>query len=142
MAQSDRITGKNAKILFVDDSGTVDISADYRVLNVNRSIKTVDLTAGADDATFMKGTTKDYKADMEVLDKGTQGTTDWYRVREGVEGTLLWGEEGTAAGKPKGGLPVLVEKVDQGLGYEKEVTRKITFAPQGGLVFDPLTDTW
>jgi hypothetical protein len=142
MSVTQRFTGAAMKVFWIDASGTVDISGDYRALGVDDSLDTVDLSAGTDTAKFNKGTLADIKVDYEVMNTGTAGSATMYRLRRGQEGTIYWGELGTATGMPKAGLRVVVVKNSPDYKYDKEVMTKISFKGQGDWVYTPNSSTF
>lgn len=98
MASNAGITGKNAYISF----GGTTLHTDYRNLNADNSIATVDQSAGADDGITRLTTLEDSTFSVEVKrPAGSSGTTNWAGLVVGSEGTFEYGPEGTATGKPK-----------------------------------------
>lgn len=142
MAFSQRITGKNAKVLFIHSGGTVDLSGERRNLDITREVKTVNMEAGNDTAEAVKATLYHYAAELTMLSAGTAGTATMNKVIEGTEGTILWGADGTASGKPKGGFPALVVSQNESIPYPDAVEYSVSFEGQGSLAFDPTTATW
>lgn len=138
MTQAQRIIGKN---YYVDFNGT-ELTADYRQFSVDRGVGSVNMAAGADAAEYAKPTLKKYGASGKFLYRGTEGTAVWADCYEGQEGTLTWGPEGTAAGKPKGQLLVMVSQLNESAGYDSEIEWDVAWEGQGGLVNDPLSDVW
>lgn len=142
MTLSNRKTGKDTKVYWIDGSGTVDISGNYRQFNVSDSFDTVDASAGADTARGMKGTLRVLGASMAALYDGTAGTAVRNRLATGNEGTLLYGLEGTAAGKPKGAFPAIVKTQNVNGSYDDMISVDFTWEPQGDYVHNPNTATW
>ena len=142
MAASDRITGKNLKVLWVDGSGTLDISGDRRTFTPNLQQNTVEGAAGNDAATYAAATLKSYSASVMFLSEGTVGTAMLARIAEGLSGSLFWGEQGTTTGLPKWAFPALVSKVSPSIPYDGMIEISIDFAGQGDLAFDGRSDTW
>ena len=142
MAEANRLTGKDLIVLWVDAGGTVDLSGDFRALNLNREQETTDITAGGDSARSYRGTVKKFGAKLETLFIGTAGSAAYTAVALGAEGTLLYGPQGTAVGQPKGGFPAIVSKQNIDLPYDEVVTMTVEFQGQGGEVANPNTDVW
>lgn len=93
-------TGKDLNVQWIYSGGTVDLSGDYRRLEVSEPIDTVDASAGSDTHRRVMTTLTNGRARLLVLMQ-TGGTVLHAAVKPGNEGTLIWGEEGTVAGKPK-----------------------------------------
>ena len=142
MAAANRITGADLVVLFVDGSGTVDLTGDQRNFTPNREQATADVTAGGDSWRVSKATIKNFSATLEVLMTGTAGTATMSRIDVGDEGTLLWGELGTATGKPKWGYPVIVSNASQSIPFDDAAVWTVEFQGQGDEVFNGNTSTW
>lgn len=142
MSFSQRITGKNAKVLWIDGSGTVDLSGDRRALNISDSYDTVEMSAGTDTARAYAPTLRVLGADLTALHIGTAGTANYARVEAGDVGTLAWGPIGTASGAPKGAFPAVVKTFNTSFPYDGAAEVNITFEPQGDYSSNPNSATW
>lgn len=136
MSLTTRINGINAKVFWIDAIGTVDLSADRRNLDVTREVMTFDAQAGNDMAAAKKATLYHYAATLTMFSTGTAGTASMNRIKEGSEGTLVWGKEGTATGKGKDGFPALVVSHNDPVPYPDGQEITVTFEGQGALAFD------
>lgn len=128
-------TGKNAVIQFVYSGGTIDLAADYRTLSKAPSIGMVDASAGSDaDRTYLT-TLKDgtYSWGGVVQAVGTAIRT---ALVEGVTGTLIIGEEGTAAGKPRESVPVISMGAQYNIPYDNVVEISCQFQKNGARTLD------
>lgn len=132
-----RYTGSALYIGWIDDSGTANLSGDWREFNVDDDLDTVDLSAANDGAKFNKGTLAELKSDATILFIGTPGTALMYRIRRGAEGTLIFGPLGTATGMPKGGYKAVVVKHSPDFKYDGEITIKVSWKGQGDYVYHP-----
>lgn len=117
--------------------GSTVLSSDERTFTPEESIGLADATAGNDTARTRLATIKDGKASWEgVLQAG--GTALWAAVAPGVSGTLEWGEEGTATGKPKHTVVAIVESRKREFPYEDIAVAQVEFVFSGGAA---VTDT-
>ena len=80
--------------------GTTALSQDERNFEPEEEIGLVDASAGNDAGRTYLTTLLDGKATLELVDQAG-GTALWAALKPGTAGTLEWGPEGTAAGKPK-----------------------------------------
>lgn len=142
MSLSQRINSIQTKVYWIDSSGTVDLSGDRRVLDVTLGVTTADMEAGNDLATAKKALLEDNSASLTMFSAGTAGTASMARIKAGSEGTLVWGELGTAAGLPKGGFPVVVTSFKQPMQFPDPIEISVEFAGQGALTYDPREDVW
>lgn len=118
-----RYAGTN---LFVSFKGTA-ISADYQELTAEREMKMAEVTAGADAAATYVNLYKDGSIKFKALDivDGTAVSSIKNMMVEGASGTLIWGEEGTATGKPKHTIVCLVKKLSQKLKFDDKAELEI-----------------
>lgn len=88
--------------LYLAFKGTA-IHADFREFSTSESIDLVDSSAGADVAKTYLTALEDGTGSLMVLDQtgGTAATYIYNLCDKGQEGTLEWGPEGTATGKPR-----------------------------------------
>lgn len=142
MAPTQRLTGKNLYVGFIDGSGTATISGDQTAFDTGLEQETVDASAGSDDWRVFLPTMKNGSFKLETYYKGTNGTATLARLEMGDAGTLLWGPEGTATGKPKWGIPVLVTKNDYSFPFDNLIKVTIEFQQQGDLAYNGNTITF
>ena len=130
--------GKN---LYMSLGGTV-LSTAQRSMTVNEPGESVDATSGTagysyDLPTFVRGT-----IDIECVDQGTVtagGTLVWAALAPNQEAlTFIWGEEGTAAGKPKHTVTVMTNGRSKPLVYNNVTVIRGQLKYQGG----PVDSTW
>lgn len=114
--------------------GSTVLSTDMRAFDPEEEIGLVDGTAGVDAARTYITTVKDGKATLELLAAG--GTTVWAAVVPGTSGTLEWGDEGTAAGKPKHSVNAIVQKRKRTTPYDDVVVYSVDFQFSGAAVTD------
>lgn len=127
-------TGKN---LHLDLGGTA-INADYREFNIDEEVGIVDQSAGSDTARTYLTTLEDASGSLMVVDQadGTAATYIWNLLDKGTEGTLTWGPEGTATGKPKHSANVIITSRGRSFRYDDLV--ELNFGIQ---VSGAITDT-
>jgi hypothetical protein len=98
-------------------AGSTVISTDFRAFAVNDEVGEVDKSAGADTRRTYIKTLKDGQITTSYLHDG--GTVNWGILAPGaVNGTLIWGEAGTANGAPKHTLPCFVKSNNMDQPYD------------------------
>lgn len=139
-----RKIGKNAYIAWIHSGGTALVETDYRTFDVGDEMGAVDLSAGNDNLRTYAPTLEEVAPSLEMLyTDGAAGSAIWSKVRPGQEGTLVWGWEGNAAGKPKWGIGGFVTKCDMSGGYENEIAISVEWANIGSdFVYNGTTDTF
>jgi len=121
-------TGKDLYIEFV---GTA-INSDYRTLNTDNTIDKSESTAGADTEKGYIETIGDATISMDyVLENSAAGTAIDGILYRGNRGTLTWGPEGTAAGKPKYSCVAFVESVSDPVTYNEVQVSSVSFQKDG-----------
>lgn len=139
MAVANRVTGKDLYVSF----GAVAITADFREFTVSPTIDTVDKTAGSETDKSYIPTLKDATATLTYAYSGSAGTAISTKFQIGTEGALLWGVEGTATGKPKGGWQnAIVTAHDKPVVYNDLIVRTVTFQKSGTASFNDEIDLW
>ena len=109
------MAGVTGTALYLAFDGTV-LDTDYRSMSADESIGLVDQSAGADaDKTFLT-TLKEGSASGTIVIQ-SDDTTTWGAVAEGSEGTLEWGEEGTAAGNMRHHVNAIVKRRRKAVQY-------------------------
>ncbi len=111
---------------FIHTGGTLDLSADYRTLDVSNNAEEIDATAGGDVYKNTLAGPIDGKATLETL-ATTDGTVAWDALTPGAAGTLQWSPEGTATGMQKKAAPALVLNRGEKVGYNTAVTLTAEF---------------
>lgn len=124
-----RLSGKD---LYVSFAGT-DISGDFRTLEINQEGIQEDITAGDDAANQYVAIRKDGNASFEALYDATNGTAHWAIMDVNTAGTLEWGEQGTASGKPKGTVIALVSSRSKSIPYDGAMELSFEFQFNGAV---------
>jgi len=73
---------------------------------------------------------------------GTAGTAYTSKLIPGQQGTLLWGPEGNAVGKPKGGVVAIVINHSKPMVYNDLIMHTATFQFTGDLLFNEEVNVW
>lgn len=123
-------TGKDAYIKF----GSTVISTNYRTLNPTRTANLVETQAGNDANKTFAVSLKEGSATVELVDPGgTAGAALVGALAIGTEGTLEWGPEGTAAGKPKHTVNAIVSNFNETYPYADLRVFNVTFTFNGAV---------
>ena len=112
--------------LYLAFKGTA-IQADFREFTASTEMGTVDASAGSDTGRSYLTTLEDGTASaMLLLQTGGTASTDPRQLcAVGAEGTLEWGPEGTAAGKPRRYVNAIVTSLEESIPYEDVVELSI-----------------
>jgi hypothetical protein len=124
-----KYTGAN---LYVKFKTTV-LSGEFRSFEVSEEIDLVDQTTGDDVAKTYLTAKEDGDASFESLNQtgATGGTAEWAAVDIGAEGTLEWGPEGTASGKPKHWVNAIVKNRKRAFPYDDVIKLNAEFQYSG-----------
>lgn len=129
--------------LYVSFGGT-NLSATIRNFEVPEEQEMADATAGADPYRNFVTTVKTIEASCELLVQDhASGTAVHAAVKIGTQGTLLWGLEGTATGKPKGGFLATISKSEKSYPFDDVAVIALTFTNAGtAVLYDGVTSLW
>ena len=108
-------------------SGTVQLETESRNFTYTDSGETVDATAGADAARRTLNSFDTGQVVSSFLLQSDMGTTTFAAFARGNVGTLIWGEAGTAATKPKTTLPARVDSATRSVPYNDVVSMDVTW---------------
>ena len=135
-----KLTGKN---LFVSFGGT-NISGTQRTFSVTWQQEQADVSAGADDYRNFANTMRTIEASCEILvqDYPNGGSATFATLAIGTQGTLLWGPEGTAAGKPKYGFFSTVTELSPDIPFDNAYVLKAKFTNAGTALLYSGTAVW
>ena len=109
-------SGSALYVNWTSSAGTVVLSTDYRTLNDDPDGELIEVTAGADANKTFLPSVKSGKVSLNYLDQ-TSGTATTKALAFGVQGTLVYGPEGTAAGAPKVTIPAIALGAKRALQY-------------------------
>lgn len=125
-------TGKD---LYVEFAGQA-ITGDQRTMTVNRSLDTVDTSAGADTDRSHVATLADADFSLTILDNGTAGSAIRQALKLNAAGTLTYGPEGTATGKPKYQCVATVTGFNTAYPFDGEVEYDVSLNKNGAWVLN------
>jgi len=118
-------TGATGKDYYMKFGSTV-LSTNYRSASDSESGGLVDQTAGSDVYTTYLST--QVEGTKSVTIKYPAGdTVIWPAVAPFTAGTLEWGEDGTASGKPKHTILAIVENRNKSATYNDLIVVDLTF---------------
>lgn len=103
-------------------------------------IDTVDSSAGDQTSKTYLTALKDGTATMSLVYEGSQNYMGSLVV--GTYGSLVWGAEGTATGKPKGAVMAYVTSANKAIPYNDIVTLEVSWQFSGNLINDDMTSVW
>ena len=116
---------------WITATGTTVLNTDFRNFTYTPSVGFVDATAGADTATQRIQSFRDGAVTCEMLMLDNMGTGVPVQFVEGGLGTLIWGEAGTAAGKPKVTLPAISQGMTRTTPFNDVVTLSVGWLQNG-----------
>lgn len=134
-----KISGKN---LYVSWAGT-EYSAYIRNFDVSEATETADATAGADSYRNYVETVKTIDVSFEVVmdEYASNGSAMRSAFENGTEGTLIWGVEGSATGKPKKGFYGRIVDASESIPFDDVNTFSVSIGMAGtALAFNGITD--
>ncbi|MBN1122799.1 MAG: hypothetical protein JXJ17_17110 [Anaerolineae bacterium] len=122
------ITGKNLYVAFMGEA----LEADYREFSISEEVGMADASSGSEAARTYLKTLEDGTATLSLLLQadGTAVTDPPQLLEKGAEGTLEWGPEGTAAGKPRRYVNAIVTTYEERMPYDEvvEITASFQFS--------------
>lgn len=136
------MTKYSGAALYLEFAGT-DISSTRRTLDTTHNMEMADATAGADTYRNFVTTVKMLEATAEILSLtfDTGGSAQVAGLQLGTEGTLIWGPEGTASGKPKWGALMTLSEFSASYPFDDVVSYSAKFTMAGtDLAFNGYTD--
>jgi len=119
--------------LYITYGGT-ELSGDHRNFEVSYTVDLLDASAGDDDSKSYVPSLKDANFRLTILDNGTAGSAVRQALVMGGTGTLEYGPEGTATGKPKYSCPVIVNELRTAYPYAGLVEITVGFQRNGDWV--------
>jgi len=109
------------------------LAVDYREFADSEEVALAEGSAGADVARTYLKTLEDGTATLSMVDQtgGTAATAPWNLMDKGAEGTLEWGPEGTATGKPRHYVNAIVVSRERTFPYDNVVESTYGFQFSG-----------
>lgn len=121
------------------------ITNSFTNMEQSDSIDTVDITAGDERDRAHIATIRDAEITLDIFEEAIAGGTVLRReLYVGNSGTLIWGPEGTATGKPKYSCVATITSISRGIQFDGAVARSITFQRNGAYVlnYEQNGDVW
>jgi len=110
-------TGKDTSISWIYSGGTIQVDLKYRSVNYNPDISLLDQSGGADThKSYIAGQKDGTFSFTGVAQSG--GTVLMTALARGTGGTIIYGPEGTAAGKPKTTIPAISKGARLNVQYD------------------------
>lgn len=106
--------------------GTIVLSTENRNFSFNETLETIDATAGSDATRRKIASFKNATASMTYTAQN-DGTALLTALAAGVVGTLIFGEAGSVAGKPKTTMPAISLGINRSVPYADVVTYDISW---------------
>ena len=106
--------------------GTIVLSTENRNFSYNENIETIDATAGSDTTRRKIASFKNATASLSMTAQ-SDGTALIAACAAGVTGTLIFGEAGSAVGKPKVTMPAISLGVNRSVPYADVVTYDLSW---------------
>lgn len=137
-----KYTGKAMVIQWICPLGTVTFTgaSDLLSLETKRSLDILKVTSGnmQDDQKLdnTKDVTSTLKAYMNTTQSANSGTLMGAAFDVGTYGTLQWGDQGTAVGKPKFGYAGFVKEFSMPLNTQKTTEIEVQIDRDGSWLFN------
>lgn len=134
----------SGKRTYVEFDG-VALMVSGREFSLSKMQNTANATAGADEYENTVLTTKKLSATLKMvmLNKADGGAAIADKIKLGHMGNLLWGLEGNAAGKPKGGFLAHLVKADVSAPYDNVITIDAAWEmADDDILFDESVAVW
>jgi hypothetical protein len=137
MAIANRYRGKDLVIQWIYPGGTIILTNDFTKFDVDRQIDLLDASASNTlDKEYINGL-KDATAKLDLFDITTAaGTVLAAALVEGTAGTLIYGPQGTATGKPKAGFAAITKSLKHSLDIGNPVSLASEFQKTGAFLYD------
>lgn len=132
-----RYSGKDLYVEWIDTSGTLVISGDYRTLDIPETADEIDASAGSDTRKVTLAGQVAASWTFEMLQQSA-GTALFDRVAPQSTGTLRWSPEGTASGKQKKSAAATILGRNETFPYNDVVTLRLN----GSLTADTALSSW
>lgn len=126
--------GSTGAALYLLWDGTV-LDTDYRSFSESEEIGMVDQSAGADLNRTYLTELKDGTASTTIVVQASD-TTTWGALVPGGEGTLEWGDEGTASGKPRSYVNAILKSREKSMEYADLIVADIEWQMSGAITDD------
>jgi len=136
MASSGQYVGSSWYGTWIYSGGTVVLSGNQTKFGMERTVDTVEVTAGSDTQKAYLPTVTDNKFSYAVYDAGTAGSALAKSLTPNTNGTLTWGPQGTATGKPKFSIAAVVTSQKIEYAFDAAVLLEVEFLGSGSYISD------
>lgn len=116
---------------WIYSGGTIQINTDFRNWSYVDQGQWIDTTAGADTSMQEIPSYDTGQVTASFLLQSNMGTTTFTAFARGTQGTLIWGEAGTASGAPKTTLPAKVYQGTRTVPYNDVVSMDVQWNQNG-----------
>lgn len=123
---SNQFAGSALYAQWIWSGGTVVLSTQNRNFSFSENLETIDATAGSDTTRVKLASFKNCTASMSYVAQN-DGTALLAACAAGVTGTLIFGEAGSAVGKPKVTMPAISLGVNRSVPYADVVTYDLSW---------------
>jgi hypothetical protein len=131
---SNQFAGSALYAHWIWSGGTLVLSTQNRNFTFNENLETIDATAGSDTTRVKIASFKNCTASMSYVSQN-DGTALLTALAAGVVGTLIFGEAGSVAGKPKTTMPALALGINRSVPYADIVTYDISWESNAAPTF-------
>lgn len=134
MAAVDRIVGSNMVITWTPDGGSaVQLEGDFTEFSADRSLDTVDVTAGNETSRYHKGTVEGLEFSITIFDANQTYKDD---ILPGVVGVLNVKPEGTGAGLPEFEMNALFTGYNESFPFDGALEIELSGMRLGDMVIE------
>lgn len=119
---------------WIYSGGTVQMNTDNRDWSYVDQSDWIDATAGADAYANDLASIERGQVNATFLLLSNMGTVTFAAFKRNTQGTLIWGEAGTASGAPKTTLPAYVMSATRNVPYKDTVQMTVQFNQNGARV--------
>lgn len=134
---------RSSHVLYLEFDGQSLVTA-FRKFDPGVSEDVVDATSGADglSSEHTIRATVAPTGEFLVLDDAT-GQAIRAKLKVGTTGNLIWGEEGNASGKPRGGITARVKKANIAFSFDGEQVIQVEWSnTSADWLYDPNSSTF
>lgn len=139
MASAGQYVGSSWYGTWTTSGGTFVMSGNQTMFGMERTVDTVEVTAGSDTQKAYLPTVTDNKMSYAYYDAGTAataGTAIAAQLKPNVQGTITFGPQGTATGKPKYQIAAVVTSQKIEYAFDAAALYEIEFLGSGSWVLD------
>lgn len=139
MASSGQYVGSSWYGTWITTGGTFVMSGNQTKFGLERTVDTVEVTAGSDTQKAYLPTVTDNKMSYAYYDAGTAataGTAIANALKPNTQGTITFGPQGTATGKPKYQIAAVVTSQKIEYAFDAAALYEVEFLGSGSWVID------